>query len=159
MWRAPAAPRALVAALLAAASAHGVSLFGFYSADLSATASYSNLFQADSVADVQRAHAAGQHALLLTYDAFFTSVPNRMVLRPDYAAAWDALAAQAAPLLADGSLWGFNLGDELVWNCLDPANLTVAADAVRASFPTAVIWYNEATPPLERGIDSAATRA
>ena len=146
--------RPLAAALLAATSARGVSLFGFYSADLSATAAFSNLFQADSVADVQSAHAAGQRVLLLTYDAFFTSVPSRMVLRPDYEARWAALAAQAAPLLADGSLYGFNLGDELIWNCLDPANLTVAADAVRASFATAVIWYNEATPPLQSGIDS-----
>ena len=146
--------RPLAAALLAATSVRGVSLFGFYSADLSATAAFSNLFQADSVADVQSAHAAGQRVLLLTYDAFFTSVPSRMVLRPDYEARWAALAAQAAPLLADGSLYGFNLGDELIWNCLDPANLTVAADAVRASFATAVIWYNEATPPLQSGIDS-----
>jgi len=150
--RSPRAPAA--ALLLFATSARGVSLFGFYSANLSATAGFSNLFQADSVADVQRAHAAGQRVLLLTYDAFFMSVPGRMVLRPDYEARWAALAAQAAPLLADGSLWGFNLGDELVWNCLDPANLTIAADAVRATFATSIIWYNEATPPLQSGIDS-----
>ena len=77
-----------------------------------------------------------------------------MVLRPDWQASWGALAAQAAPLLESGVIMGFNLGDELVWNCLDPANLTIAANAVRASFPAAILWYNEATPPLANDIDS-----
>jgi hypothetical protein len=71
-----------------------------------------------------------------------------MVLRADYAARWAALAETARAPLAAGWLLGFNLGDELVWNCLAPANLTIAAEAVRATFPrgTAILWYNEATP-------------
>ena len=49
---------------------------------------------------------------------------------------------------------GFNLGDELVWNCLAPANLTIVADAVRQRFPRgqAIVWYNEATPPLNSAV-------
>jgi hypothetical protein len=55
-----------------------------------------------------------------------------------------------------GTISGFNLGDELVWNCLAPANLTIAANAVRARYPrgAALIWYNEATPPLQSDFDS-----
>ena len=44
----------------------------------------------------------------------------------------------------------FNFGDELVWNCLPPADLETAANAVRADFPrgSAILWYNEAGGPL-----------
>lgn len=117
--------------------------FGYYSAALDATAAYSNVFQADTLADASDAWAAhGIPSLLLTFDAFFASAPNRMVLAPDWRARWAALAASAAPFVANGTLLGFNLGDELVWNCLAPANLTVVADAVRASFPrgSAIVW-------------------
>jgi beta-galactosidase len=136
--------------------ATSLSLFGFYSANLTLTASFSNLYQADTISDAQIAHAAGQKTLLLVYDAFFMSVPNQIILRPDWSSSWEALATQAAPLVTSGVLYGFNLGDELVWNCLDPVNLTIAANAVRSSFPTssgAILWYNEATPPLQSDID------
>ena len=136
--------------------ATSLSLFGFYSANLTLTASYSNLYQADTIAEAQAAHAVGQKTLLLVYDAFFMSVPNQIILRPDWLSSWEALATQAAPLIASGDLYGFNLGDELVWNCLDPVNLTIAANAVRSSFPPssgAILWYNEATPPLQFDYD------
>jgi hypothetical protein len=148
---------ALVCAAGTNASANiagGLQWFGFYSADLSVTAPYSNLFQANSVADAQAAHTLGQTSLLLTFDTFFTTVPRRMILRPDWQARWQAQAAQVMPLLQSRVISGFNLGDELVWNCLDPSNLTVVANAVRASFPTAILWYNEATPPLASNVDS-----
>lgn len=71
-------------------------------------------------------------------------------LKPTWQAEWAALAAIARPLLANNSILGFNLGDELIWNCLRPAELEMAANAIRASFPrgTAIIWYNEATHPV-----------
>lgn len=124
--------------------------FGYYSAILSETAAYSSIYQADTLADAVQASAKGLPSLLLVYDAFFTTAPKRKVLYPDWPARWQSLAAQAAPFLQNGTLLGFNLGDELVWNCLAPANLTIVANAVRASFPlgTAIIWYNEATRPL-----------
>ena len=62
---------ALVCAAGTNASANiagGLQWFGFYSADLSVTAPYSNLFQANSVADAQAAHTLGQTSLLLTFD-------------------------------------------------------------------------------------------
>lgn len=130
--------------------------FGYYGANLTVNGGYSNVFQADTPAEAVAAASLGSPGLLLTFNAFFTSVPGRMILRPDYVQAWEALAAVAAPLLANRSIIGFNLGDELVWNCLSPANLTIVANTVRASFPrgTAIVWYNEATPPLASDIDS-----
>jgi hypothetical protein len=121
--------------------------FGFYSANLTSNAPYSNLFQADTISDALTAETSGQHSLLLTYSAFFVSAPNRLVLAPDFEARWAALAALSAPLIANGTLLGFNMGDELVWNCLAPTNLTIAANTIRATFPrgSAILWYNEAT--------------
>ena len=99
-------------------------------------------------------------------------------LRNDWQAQWAAIAVAVGPLVANGTLLGFNLGDELLCHSLSMENLTAAADAVRkrrfapsccrkpniypdrlginigkveqktvlqvrASFPTAVIWWNE----------------
>ena len=71
-------------------------------------------------------------------------------LKPTWEAEWAALADVAKPLLANNSIFGFNLGDELVWNCLRPSELETAVNAIRASFPrgSAIIYYNEATHPV-----------
>jgi hypothetical protein len=125
--------------------------FGYYEADLSQTGAYSTIYQASSPEDaVQAKTVHNVPSLLLVFDAFFKYIPNRLILRPDWPQAWATVAAQAEPLLVNGTILGFNLGDELVWNCLAPTNLTVVANAVRARFPRgrALIWYNEATPPL-----------
>jgi hypothetical protein len=124
-------------------AALAVKYFGFYSANLTQNARYSNLYQADTLADAVAAKALNQESLLSVYDTFFQRVADALVLQPNYAADWEAMAAVAAPYLANGTILGFNLGDELVWNCLAPTNLTIVADTVRASFPRgqAVIWY------------------
>ena len=64
------------------------------------------------------------------------------------------MAQVAAELLANKSIVGFNLGDELVWNCLPPGELRMGVDLIRKSFSRgkAIIWYNEATPVLSDGI-------
>jgi hypothetical protein len=146
----PSSRLAAFAGLVLASTRHRVSAtyFGFYGvspADLNATtAAFSNLFQADSVAEVAVAAALNVTSLLLVYPAFFGAPPG---LRPDYKEQWAALEAQARPLVESGAVLGFNLGDELVWNCFDPAAVRAAADLVRASFPRGngtVVWYNEA---------------
>lgn len=136
--------------------AEGKVYFGYYEAYLNETAPYSTIYQANSIEAAQTAHAQGLPSLLLVEDQFLQSIPNRTILLPDWPTRWAAMAQRAAPLLRDGTLLGFNLGDELVWNCLAPSNLTIVADAVRASFPrgSAVVWYNEATPPIASKIDS-----
>jgi hypothetical protein len=134
--------------------------FGFYGVstdDLNATtAPFSNLFQADNLAEVAVAAALNITSLLLVYPAFFVSPPG---LRPDYKEQWAALEAQARPLVESGAVLGFNLGDELVWNCFDPAAVSAAADLVRASFPRGnngtIVWYNEAAIMAQQPIKNS----
>jgi hypothetical protein len=66
-------------------------------------------------------------------------------LHPDYAARWSRYAAVAKPAVANGTVLGFDLGDELVYQCVDSTNVSTVADAVRREFPRgeAVIWYND----------------
>lgn len=101
--------RAFVQAL-ALTSCAAVKFFGYYGANLTANSQYSNLYQADTIAEALAAHAAGQVSLLGVYGAFFTGAVNATVLLPDWQAQWAALAAEAAPHLQSGVLLGFNLG-------------------------------------------------
>ena len=125
-------------------------LFTYYSANLSATP-WLNLYQADTVDAATAAWSTYRiPSMLLLYDALFTSTsaPHRLILRADYATSLADLMSQAAPLRTSGAVFGLNLGDELVWNCLSQDNLTVAAEAVRALCPRGekgcMLWYNEA---------------
>jgi hypothetical protein len=76
---------------------------------------------------------------------------DHLYLRPDYKAAVAKFAAAAKPLLANRSIIGFNLGDELSWSCVTPTDLAAGAAEIRSHFPrgSAVIWYNEASGPLD----------
>jgi len=55
-----------------------------------------------------------------------------------------------------GTIIGFNLGDELVNNCISPAALETGANAIRADFPRgeAIIWYNEASGPVKHPLQA-----
>ena len=55
-------------------------------------------------------------------------------------------------LLTSGAIFGLCLGDELVWNGLPPEDLELVAAAIRAEFPGAVLWLNEARPPVKSGL-------
>ena len=138
------APRAAPAAAGAAATATPPLRFGYYADNLTATP-WQTLHQAGSVADAAAAFAATGVPSLLLIDVF-TSAPKRMVLQDGWRAQLSALAASAAPLFASGAVIGYNLGDELIWNCLAPVNLTLVADAVRGVCPvgSCIVWYNEA---------------
>eukprot|EP00462_Mataza_sp_D1_P024885 CAMPEP_0175130378 /NCGR_PEP_ID=MMETSP0087-20121206/5975_1 /TAXON_ID=136419 /ORGANISM="Unknown Unknown, Strain D1" /LENGTH=670 /DNA_ID=CAMNT_0016412593 /DNA_START=20 /DNA_END=2032 /DNA_ORIENTATION=+ len=117
--------------------------FGFYGASLNDTHTFSNLFQTDSLDLAKTAFSLGQRSLLHVGSSFF----HKKGLRPDWKTAWAQTAAEMAPFVGEGRpLLGFNLGDELVWNCLEPSAVATAASAIRASFPrgSAIIWYNEA---------------
>ena len=77
-------------------------------------------------------------------------------LRPDYKERWNATLEQLRPLIASGAAMGVFLGDELCWDCVSHAELTTAAELVRATLPDLlpavaeragqarpVIYYNE----------------
>eukprot|EP00051_Salpingoeca_urceolata_P012377 m.153385 g.153385 ORF g.153385 m.153385 type:complete len:355 (-) comp17471_c1_seq2:710-1774(-) len=122
--------------------------FGFYDdRPLTDTASFSNIHQASHATDAVEAKALGQNSLLSLYSTLWVSGSSGLTLRADYQTRLAALEPLAKQLLNNGTIFGFNLGDELAWNCLQPADLKTGANAVRAMFPrgTAVIWYNEAS--------------
>ena len=119
--------------------------FGWYgdvTPTLSVTGATSNLVQANSVASAIIAKAAGQDVLLLT-EAYF---PGLRAAKPDFKTVWEAALPELKSLITNKTIFGFALGDELVWGSVTPANLVEYANTVRASFPRgeAVIWYNEA---------------
>ena len=139
----------VAAAVVCALSAPGISakLFGYYGADLSSTGKYSNVYLASNASDAVAAFQShGVPSLLSTFDVFLYYT-DHVQLKVEWEAQWEAYVPLAAQLLANGTILGFNLGDELVWQCLSVANVTTVASAVRAKFPRggAVIWYNEAT--------------
>ena len=77
--------------------------------------------------------------------------PSYLALRPDWRARGAAVAAAAAPLLLNGTIFGFFIGDELFPQHVTPAELRTAADAVRADFPSpsVISWVNFcACPPF-----------
>jgi hypothetical protein len=69
-------------------------------------------------------------------------------LRPDFQKRWDAVWPVVAGLYHKRAIFGFFLGDELVWMGVTPKDLKAAADIVRKDFPGAVIWVNEAAGVL-----------
>ena len=158
---APPRPAAAAAAAAAAITTGGALRFGYYEDNLTATP-YASLHQAASVDDAADAFARFGVPSLLLIDVF-ASAPGRMILQDSWRAQLDALAASAAPLFKSGAALGYNLGDELVWNCLDPANLTLVANAVREVCPRpgCIVWYNEAavfhTPAFTDSCGNAVT--
>ena len=75
--------------------------------------------------------------------------------RPNVAAVWESLVADnaLAAHFANGSVSGFFLGDELVFNGVLPQQLEDVAAMVRATFPRAFLYQNEAQRPLALGSD------
>lgn len=116
---------------------------------------FSNLELAGSASDAVAARKLATHridALLNVLDVFFSfATPHG--LRADYKQRWAAMVPVGRELLANGTIIGFNLGDELVWNCIPSADIATAASTVRADFPrgSALIWYVNDRPSARHG--------
>eukprot|EP01047_Picozoa_sp_COSAG01_P057012 COSAG01_NODE_6539_length_3615_cov_36.097554_1_plen_329_part_00 len=130
---------------------------------MNATASYTNLRLSSTIEQASVTKTQFQQDSLLAVESVLWYYPKGergFRLRPDVHISWAAVAPVAAQLLANESIIGFNLGDELVWNCLPPNELQAGVDLIRKSFPrvssgsgrAAIIWYNEAVPVLTPGI-------
>ena len=76
-----------------------------------------------------------------------TSV-EAFVLRPDYQTQWNNNVPLFKQLFNNGSIFGFFMGDELVWNGLNPVDLNTACQCIRNDFQTAILYTNEATGPM-----------
>ena len=68
---------------------------------------------------------------------------KNMTLRPDWRTQWTALLPVARELLSNGTMLGFDLGDELVDKCVRFEWIALMASTVKQAFPAAVVWYNE----------------
>ena len=94
----------------------GLSYFGWYTGlsipELNATSSHTNLFLPLTVEDAVAAKAAGQANLLSTQSYFDLYTPAA----PNTSARWHAAVPMLRELLQNGTIIGFNLGDELVWS-------------------------------------------
>jgi len=148
----------LVLSLLAisAAKAGPVEIMSFWDGNPEDMKGWTNTAFTDSASDLAGYHAANIQVLWKVEGDFFTGSPR--ALRSDWQAAWNSTLAFAQPAFANGTIVGFFLGDENVWNGLPPASLDVAAQAVRAAFPSAIIWTNEAIFPVIDGSDRFGTK-
>lgn len=87
------------------------------------------------------------HQLLSLEWHFVASTPVGNRLIPEWKENWETIwAPLGRELLANGTIVGFFLGDELMWGGLPYVQLTEWSDLIRATFPTAFLWENEAEP-------------
>ena len=75
-------------------------------------------------------------------------------LKPNYTEEWINLLPTLNELYyVNKSIFGFFMGDELVWNGVGIDVLNTAVKLVRDSFTNSTIYTNEAFPPLSEGIN------
>lgn len=55
------------------------------------------------------------------------------LLFPDWLARWTSLSTQLQPYVANGTISGFHVGDELCWGGLPYANMSAMATAIRST--------------------------
>ena len=79
-------------------------------------------------------------------------------LTADYRERWAALSASLRPWVANGTVRGFHLGDELCWNGLPYEQLASLAEMVGgtewgAAAPPMIVYTNEAMGPIVCDVD------
>jgi hypothetical protein len=112
--------------------------------------SFTNLQFANSAAQAVEQGRHGIHALIKTHGVAINMTTRwHWRLLPDFEQRLRRLEPQLAPLLTNGSLLGFFLGDELLWNGLPFIELQAYSATMRAVFGhKAVLYENEAWPSL-----------
>eukprot|EP01084_Bolivina_argentea_P119618 212076_1 len=79
---------------------------------------------------------------------------NPLILKSNYKAIWDQYYPTIHELYyVNKSIFGFFMGDELVWNGLDPVSLNTAVEFIRNNISDAIIYTNAATPPVQNDVD------
>jgi hypothetical protein len=76
-------------------------------------------------------------------------------LKPDLAGTWATLKRvyELDHMVANGTVQGFFMGDEMAYNGLPLVELEEAAATVRSSYPGTWIYANEARRPLDLDVD------
>ena len=85
----------------------------------------------------------------------YGTVLDPLILNPDYQTLWDRIYATVDELYyVNKSIFGFFMGDELVWRGLSPVSLQFATKFLRENISDSIIYTNGATPPMQNDIDS-----
>jgi hypothetical protein len=141
----------------------------YYGCEPATQAGHTNLCITHNSSLLIDAHAAQMAGMLQVTWAFFrNAVPPRtgLQLREDYKDGWDAAwsgsswssgcdgvwsARPCVPLRnlsVSGVAMGVFLGDELLGAGVNVTELTMAAESVKASWPTGVVYWNEEWGPV-----------
>ncbi len=130
-------------------------MFGFYSQDVNIT-SYeagSNLFLASDTESANIAKSRGMSSLFYTAQYFVITFdrqsPDLCKPRPSWQSDWSAFVI--TPLVTNGTVIGFWLGDELAGRCCTLDTIKLMAQTVKASISNSIVYYNEAATPLQEG--------
>ena len=110
--------------------------------DLSATGRYRALYKWEAYA-VPRASAFDGVHCHSPLDRFGNST-GCVTLSATYEQEWAALHTTLKPHIASGAIVGIMLGDERMWDGISMANLTRLTRTIRASWPAAILFINEA---------------
>jgi hypothetical protein len=111
---------------------------------------FTNLAFADNASQALEQRRHGIHALVKSHK-FCLNYTTRwhLTLLPDCRERLAAVSLTFLPLLQNGTVLGFFLGDELLWNGLTFSSLQAYVQLMRAAFPPpAILYYNEAWPSL-----------
>jgi|EP01047_Picozoa_sp_COSAG01_P058331 hypothetical protein len=100
---------------------------------------------ADALRQAVTESRAGQQVLARIPEVFFG---HGMVLLPNWESRWAQFRKALTPFIMNGSFAGVQMGDELLGQGLPLSNLTAATNLIRASWPKAIIYVNEALSAL-----------
>ena len=123
-------------------------------------AGWTNFGVTSNLSQIEQGYSLGINHLFNLEGTFFTgsSVPCTnhsgvpyypLVLKQNYIQEWNNLLPTLNELYhVNKSIFGFFMGDELVWNGLNPNDLNTAIKLVRDNFTDSIIYTNEATAPI-----------
>ena len=111
-----------------------------------------NLFFSKDISEINEAAKLGIFNMLRLDEVFTYHIKHKgregRALRKDYLQAWKTCADLVKPLVANNSLQGFSIGDELIWQGLSLDDLQKIASAVKKTFPDIIVYYNDARKPI-----------
>eukprot|EP00045_Choanoeca_perplexa_P004108 m.35534 g.35534 ORF g.35534 m.35534 type:complete len:276 (+) comp12400_c0_seq3:58-885(+) len=126
----------------------------FWDNNLTETSSFSTLtFKLANVTQLRQAKTNGLSNLYYAFWFFYDPLPTGYVLRDDWQHRWATIESDVSAMYHDGTIEGFFLGDELVYNGLNLSSLAFVSNFLRERYTNATIWYNEAQPPVTTGKD------
>jgi len=141
----------LLCSVAAVESAQLKKFMGFYGGNATEMQGWSNAFFSPNPKHLVEARLLGYtHQLLGVYWTFVEEHKRggkpALRLVPHWRQLLETLVPLYTDLLNNGTIVGFFLGDELMWNGFPYEELSVWSAALRLRFPSSFMWENEAYP-------------